>query len=228
MTWPNSDFFFWPNAVWPNAGMTWLMVSPFLAYPFLLVGCWGWFWTLLPAPDPPTLDRPKFRSSFSLSLGVFSLNFGVFEAGPSNVHVWAILRGPTLRVRFFLFLGPTLWSATMTHTRSRNGLAKNGLARIGLAKIGLGQYWFGPKPRWPKMDWPKLVKSGWPERDWRKSVSSAWSAFARHRQENISKSHLLRYKSHLFDAAVTLRRMHGAETCTTTEEHETFFLTRRD
>ena len=60
----------------------------------------------LPAPPP---DRPKFRAFFppplpflSLSLwgslrvffslsGVFSKNFGgVFEAGPSNVHVWAL------------------------------------------------------------------------------------------------------------------------------------------
>ena len=71
------------------------------------------------------------------------------------------IRGLTLRAPLFLVLGPTLrppslplrgstlWGLpyggpTMTHTRSKNGLAKNGLAKInmaknGLAKIGLAQ-----------------------------------------------------------------------------------------
>ena len=34
---------------------------------------------------------------------------------------------------------PTLCRPTMTHTRSRNGLAKIGLAKLGLAQIGVGQ-----------------------------------------------------------------------------------------
>ena len=55
------------------------------------------------------------------------------------------LEDPTLRGRFFLGLGSTLWSSTMTHTRLMD---------------------------WPKLDWPKLAKSGWPKRDWPKSVPS--------------------------------------------------------
>ena len=55
-------------------------------------------------PEPPAPDRPKFRafflpfsrshfrSFFSLSLGVFSLNFWwcFRRPGPSSVHVWAL------------------------------------------------------------------------------------------------------------------------------------------
>ena len=115
---------------------------------------------------------------------------GAEEGKKKSAKLWAPppFGAPPFGAPLFLGLPPSLprphpqppppRGPTMTHTRS-----KNGLAQIGLAEIGFGQNWFwpklaGPKPRWPKMDWPrlvdwpKLVKSGWPKQNWPKSAPS--------------------------------------------------------
>ena len=117
--------------------------------------------------------------------------FGALGLSPLFLGLGPTLRGPhpsgprapLLGTPTFFWVWPrTLWGPTMTHTRSRYGLAQIGWVKVGWAKIGFGQNWIwpklaGPKTRWSKMDWPKIGlaqvgQSGWPKRDWPKSVPS--------------------------------------------------------
>ena len=132
----------------------------------------------------PPLDRPKFRSLFSLSRRIFVLflfwgessrgSLVVFEApGPSNVHVWALglsceapaASGP-----------PGLHMTTREHqtcTFEGPGLQKTPPKFNEKTPKERGkERKFGQNHDGQKKDWRKLAKSGWPKRDWQKSVSS--------------------------------------------------------
>ena len=56
-------------------------------------------------------------------------------------------------------------------------------------------------------------------------VRCAWSAFAKHRQQLTSPSHLLRHRFHLFDAVVTPTITYGAGTWAATKEQEEMLRT---
>ena len=119
----------------------------------------GWeaeiFALFLPLP-------PHFRSfSLSLSLGVFSWNFGgvcsaralkctLLEPASPNVHILGSRRSKT---------PPKSNEKTTQRERQKE-------RKFDWPKFD----W--PKMDWPKFYWPKLVKSGWPKRDWPKSVPS--------------------------------------------------------
>ena len=93
---------------------------------------------------PPERDRKKSEHGGERGKKKNAKCWATHPSGPhpSGLHP----SGPD----FFLGLGPTVWAPTLTHTRSRNGLAKIGLAKVGLAKIGFSQNW--PGQNWSNQD----------------------------------------------------------------------------
>ena len=169
--------------------------------------CGYWFGSPLDSPPP---DRPKFRSffsvshhqfrSFSLSLCVFSLNFGGF-CEDRDVHVWALglwcetpAASGQLRLRELqtcTFDGPGAsklhQKTTRTHTVSEKKSETGGGRRKKREILGpppFGAPPFGAPPfgasfflgLGPTLGPSHRIgqKWDWPKLDWPKLVKSGW------------------------------------------------------